>query len=54
MKYIKEILLAVCYHPDRSFDHRQCDSRDIILLIYHVTPRDQMFKDFLELMDVNM
>ena len=43
-------LLAVRHHPDKSCDHNYCDNGDIILLICHVTTREQMFKWLCEFM----
>ena len=34
----------VCHHPDKSYDHRHCDSRGIIFSISHVTSREHKFK----------
>ena len=30
-------LLAICHHPDMSYNHNHSDSGDIVFLIYHVT-----------------
>ena len=40
-------LLAVYNHPDKSGDHKYCDSGDIIFLIFQVTSREHMFKGLL-------
>ena len=36
------------HHPNESCDHKFCDSRDIILLVCHVTCHEQMFKGLFE------
>ena len=41
-------LLAICHHPDKSCDHKHCDSEGIMFLIFHVTFREHMFKDLYE------
>ena len=37
-------LLAVFYHPDKSFDHKNCDAKDIMFFICHMTSLEHMFK----------
>ena len=44
-------LLTVCHHPDKSCDHKYCDSGDIVFLIRHITSRELMFKGLCEFMD---
>ena len=50
-------VLAVRHHPDKSCDHTHCDSRDIMFLICHVTPREsrehEMFKGLFKFMGGN-
>ena len=37
-------LLAICHRPDKSCDHKHCDSGDLMLLVFQVTSREHMFK----------
>ena len=41
-------LLAVFYHPDKSFDHKNCDAKDIVFFICHMTSLEHMFKGLFE------
>ena len=41
--------LAVRHHPDKSFDHKHCESGDMFL-ICQVTSREHMFKELCEFM----
>ena len=41
----------VCYHPDKSCDHKHYDSGDIRFLICQVTSRECMFKLLCEFVD---
>ena len=36
--------IVVCHYPDKSCNHKHCDSGDITFLICHVTSREHMFK----------
>ena len=46
-------LLAVYHYPDKFCDHKHCDREDIMLLIYHVTSLEQMFKELYEFMSTS-
>ena len=39
---------VVCHHPYKSFDHKLCDSGDIMFLIRHMTSREHRFKGLCE------
>ena len=41
---------AVCHHPDKSCDHKHCDSGNSIFLICHVTSPQNMFKGLYKFM----
>ena len=43
-------LLALCLHPDKPCDHKQCDCGDVTFLICHMTSRVHMFKGLCEFM----
>ena len=36
-------LLTACHNPDKFGNHKDCDSKDIVLLICYVISRDHMF-----------
>lgn len=36
-------LLSICHHPDKSCDHKHCDSKDMFSVNY-VTSHEHMFK----------
>ena len=48
MRIYRRELLAICYHPDESCEHKHCDSGDIMFSICHVTSREYMFKGLYE------
>ena len=46
-------LLVVCHQPDKSYDHKHCDSEELMFLIGHVTSRQHMLKRLYEFMGGN-
>ena len=45
-------LLVVCHQPDKSYDHKHCDSGELFL-IGHVTSLQHMLKRLYEFMGRN-
>ena len=39
----------VCQHPDKSCDHKYCDSGEIMFLISHVASRKHIFNGLVNL-----
>ena len=45
--------LKVCHHPTKCGGHRQCGSEDIVLLVCHKIPQDQVMKRTSGMMDAS-